>query len=84
MGKKPSPPEDPTRRERQIMDVFFHGSLEQTVSGLFEAGPSPTEEELQRLETLIRHARNQSPRTNLLIWSALRTPAWGPRGFFPA
>jgi hypothetical protein len=40
--------------------VFFQGSLERAVSGLLDARQPSSEEELARLETLIRQAREKS------------------------
>lgn len=45
---------------RRLLDVFFQGSLERAVSGLLDARQAPSEEELARLENLIREARAKS------------------------
>ena len=47
---------------KRLLDVFFQGSLERAVSGLLDARQPASEEELVRLETLIREARQKSPR----------------------
>ncbi len=47
---------------KRLLDVFFQGSLERAVSGLLDARESTSEEELARLETLIREARQKSPK----------------------
>jgi hypothetical protein len=48
---------------RRLLDVFFQGSLERAVSGLLDARETPSEAELSRLETLIREARQQTPKS---------------------
>ena len=45
---------------KRLLDVFFQGSLERAVSGLLDARQPSSEEELARLETLIREARQKS------------------------
>lgn len=45
---------------KRLLEVFFQGSVERAVSGLLDAGQPTSEEELQRLETLIRNARNHT------------------------
>lgn len=45
---------------QRLLDVFFQGSLERAVSGLLDARESTSEEELTRLEALIREARNKN------------------------
>ena len=45
---------------KRLLEVFFQGSLERAVSGLLDARQSSSEEELVRLETLIRKAREKS------------------------
>ncbi len=45
---------------KRLLDVFFQGSLERAVSGLLDARESTSEDELDRLETLIREARRKS------------------------
>ena len=45
---------------KRLLDVFFQGSLERAVSGLLDARQPASEEELVRLETLIREARKKS------------------------
>jgi BlaI family transcriptional regulator, penicillinase repressor len=47
---------------KRLLDVFFQGSLERAVSGLLDARQPASEEELTRLETLIRQARKKSPK----------------------
>jgi BlaI family penicillinase repressor len=48
---------------RRLLEVFFQGSLERAVSGLLNASESTSEEELARLETLIREARRKPPQS---------------------
>lgn len=45
---------------KRLLDVFFQGSLERAVSGLLDARQTASAEELARLETLIREARQKS------------------------
>jgi predicted transcriptional regulator len=45
---------------KRLLEVFFQGSLERAVSGLLDARQPSSEEELIRLETLIRKAREKS------------------------
>ncbi len=45
---------------KRLLEVFFQGSLERAVSGLLDARQPSSEEELARLETLIRKAREKS------------------------
>ncbi|MES2470216.1 MAG: BlaI/MecI/CopY family transcriptional regulator [Verrucomicrobiota bacterium] len=45
---------------KRLLDVFFQGSLERAVSGLLDARQPASEEELARLETLIRQAREKT------------------------
>ena len=45
---------------KRLLEVFFQGSLERAVSGLLDARQPSSEEELARLETLIRQAREKS------------------------
>jgi predicted transcriptional regulator len=47
---------------RRLLDVFFQGSLERAVSGLLDARESTSEDELARLEALIREARGKQNR----------------------
>ena len=46
---------------KRLLDVFFQGSLERAVSGLLDARQPFSGEELARLETLIREARQKLP-----------------------
>lgn len=47
---------------RKMVDVFFCGSVERAVSSLLDgSGKPPAPEELDRLEQLIREARNRTP-----------------------
>lgn len=45
---------------KRLLDVFFQGSLERAVSGLLDVRQPSSEEELARLETLIRKAREKT------------------------
>lgn len=45
---------------RRLVDVFFQGSLERAVTGLLDARNAVSAEELERLEALIREARQKS------------------------
>ena len=45
---------------KRLLDVFFQGSLERAVSGLLDARQPASEEELARLESLIRQAREKT------------------------
>lgn len=45
---------------KRLLDVFFQGSLERAISGLLDARQPSSEEELARLETLIRKAREKT------------------------
>ncbi len=48
---------------RRLLDVFFQGSLERAVTGLLDARDAVSAEELERLEALIREAREKSVRS---------------------
>lgn len=49
---------------RRLLDVFFDGSVERAVSGLLDASQKTlSPQELDRLETLIREAKQQSQKS---------------------